>query len=337
VDSLPAPLLELAAHLHVVWVHFAVALLPIGALVLLVERRESRAGALLFTLGALGATVAAASGWWSAAYEPLGSSVAEELFLHRYGGVAVAAVAWIAVPAGWAARRGGAFALGLQRLSALTAGLLVLWVGHLGSGIVHGSDAVAEPWNQVLRALRTGESAPAAGQLPAPPAIDPAVAAAPTPPPEPLTLDTDPAAQAALADLRAAGARAERVAEGLDEVEVHFRGRATDAELALLAPLAPYLTDLDLSRSAVTDLGAKHLAGLTRLRSLRLDSTAVGDAGVAALTELRELQVLNLAHTAITPACRAALDSLPALERVYLFGTAADLAPETAPAAPTPP
>ena len=73
-----------------------------------------------------------------------------------------------------------------------------------------------------------------------------------------------------------------------------------DADLVQLKQF-PDLERLNLSETAVTESGLKHLKGLTKLRVLRL-RRAANDAGLAHLKELPNLQVLDLFQTEITDA-----------------------------------
>lgn len=129
-------LLRLAGRLHVLAVHFPIALLWFAALVELlrvVGRREGRSPVVSACLagGALSAAAAAGLGWLHAEVEPLGSSLEDTLFLHRWLGVATAVVAVNAW--GLSYRRGPAYLGAL----ALTLGLVTA-TGHLGGVLVFG-------------------------------------------------------------------------------------------------------------------------------------------------------------------------------------------------------
>jgi uncharacterized membrane protein len=146
------------------------------------------------------------------------------------------------------------------------------------------------------------------------------------------TLDAAPqdgprrgARDAALARLRARGARAQRLAQTSEDVEVDLGvafPRAGDAELALLAGLEPFLVELVLARTAVTDEGLATLARFTELRRLRLEHTAIGDEGLGTLAGLGQLESLNLFGTRVTDAGMGTLGELERLRRLYVGGTA---------------
>lgn len=130
---------------------------------------------------------------------------------------------------------------------------------------------------------------------------------------------------AALRALAQRGVVAQRVAADTPAVDVNasLAGRAFgDADLALLADLAPVLVWLDLGRTGVTDQGMKALAGLGELRRLSLAGTAVGDAGLGSLGAMPKVEVLNAYGSKVTDAGLGALGSWPALRTVYAFETA---------------
>jgi hypothetical protein len=87
---------------------------------------------------------------------------------------------------------------------------------------------------------------------------------------------------------------------------VHRKGPARDSELALLLPFHR-LRDLSLEKSAVSDAGLVHLAGLKSLQRLSLRGTAITDAGLSSLRDLSGLTLLDLRDTRTTAAGIAAL------------------------------
>jgi uncharacterized membrane protein len=145
----------------------------------------------------------------------------------------------------------------------------------------------------------------------------------------------DEAAQAqqagAFAALHARGVVALRASQADPWAEVRFDllGQSvTDADLALLEPLKPTLTRLNLAGTAVTDAGLAALCQFPRLAELNLSRTSVTDAGVACLTGHPALRSLNLYSTAVTDETLVAAASLPALESLYLWNTR--VAPQSA-------
>jgi N-acyl-D-aspartate/D-glutamate deacylase/Leucine-rich repeat (LRR) protein len=59
-------------------------------------------------------------------------------------------------------------------------------------------------------------------------------------------------------------------------------------------------TEVNLSRTPITDTQVQFLAGLKSLEALSLETTEVGDLGVAALKNLPSLKRLNLSHTMLS-------------------------------------
>ena len=144
-------------------------------------------------------------------------------------------------------------------------------------------------------------------------------------PPKPRVLKkVPPADPTALKKLREAGALALPVAEGTNLLSVSFRGlgpRTSDAQLALLRPLAVQVMELNLARAKITETGLGHLAVLKNLETLHLERSDVGDAGLSQLATLTELRYLNLYGTAVTDAGLKYLAGLKKLRKLYLWKT----------------
>lgn len=141
----------------------------------------------------------------------------------------------------------------------------------------------------------------------------------------PISADAAARVEGAIGALRARGAPAGRIAldtEALDANLSLLGAAATDADVALLEPLAPRLVWADLARTAVTDAGLAALRDCTELRRLSLGSTAIGDAGLEHLGRMTKLESLNLFGTAVTDAGLARLEKLAALKRVFVWRTA---------------
>jgi mono/diheme cytochrome c family protein len=96
-----------------------------------------------------------------------------------------------------------------------------------------------------------------------------------------------------------------------------------DAQLAGLAPFAPYIVEAELGRTAVTDGCLSTLAKFTHLRALHLEETAVTGAGLSSLTQLSQLSYLNLSGTQVTAAAIAPLTTMKNLRHLYLYNTPA--------------
>lgn len=149
--DLATALREFTGRLHVVLVHFPIALIAVAALLEFLRRRTSAVSSqarVVLGLGVLGAGAAAFSGWTLADVEPVGRAAEETLFLHRWSGVAslaLAAVAWLlawAVPLEGRASR----LSGLYRLSLLLALLASSGAGHFGGELVHGEGYLFAPF-----------------------------------------------------------------------------------------------------------------------------------------------------------------------------------------------
>jgi mono/diheme cytochrome c family protein len=145
--------------------------------------------------------------------------------------------------------------------------------------------------------------------------------------PKKIELPTVAAADAgALEKVRGAGAMAMPLAQNINLLDVNFQSiadKTTDAQLALLAPVAQQVYALNLAGSKVTDAGLAQLAPLTNLRSLHLEKTAITDAGLVHLKGLTNLEYLNLYGTGVTDAGLANLEGLKNLRALYLWGSKA--------------
>lgn len=132
-----------------------------------------------------------------------------------------------------------------------------------------------------------------------------------------------PVADAGAVDkLRQAGATCLPLAQNTNLLEVSFPSGAsavTDETVALLAPIAQQVAELNLAGTKVTDKGLAALEKMTNLRRLHLEKTAVTDEGLAHLKGLTNLRYLNLYNTAVTDAGVAELTSLKSLRHLYLW------------------
>ncbi len=96
-----------------------------------------------------------------------------------------------------------------------------------------------------------------------------------------------------------------------------------DAQLAGLEKFAPYIVEVELGRTSVTDACFATLAKFSQLRAIHLEGTAVTGAGLATLTILKQLRYLNLSGTQVTQAAVAPLSSMKNLRHLYLYNTPA--------------
>jgi YHS domain-containing protein len=130
------------------------------------------------------------------------------------------------------------------------------------------------------------------------------------------------AIDASVAELKKRGAVVQQVAADTPAIDVNLsllRDKITDADLALLAPLAPRLVWLNVSRTAISDAAAKDLASLTQLRRLHAANTKLGDATFGGLGALAQLEYVNAYGTALTDSGLAELAALPKLTRLYVW------------------
>jgi YHS domain-containing protein len=129
---------------------------------------------------------------------------------------------------------------------------------------------------------------------------------------------------AAMAALQQRGAVVQRVAADTEAIDVNLsllREQVVDADLALLRPLASRLVWLNLSRTAISDAAAPHLAALPQLRRLHVANTRLGDATFRSLGSLVHLEYLNAYGTGLGDDGLAALATLPKLQRLYAWQT----------------
>jgi len=127
---------------------------------------------------------------------------------------------------------------------------------------------------------------------------------------------------AAVAELKKRGAVVQQVAQDTKALDVNLsllREKVGDAEMALLPALAPVLVWLNVSRTAVSDAGAKHFAALTQLRRLNAANTKLSDASFAELATLSHLEYLNAYGTGLSDDGLGKLAALPKLERLYVW------------------
>lgn len=91
----------------------------------------------------------------------------------------------------------------------------------------------------------------------------------------------------------------------------------SDDDLAALRP-APHVIGLRLARTAVTDVGLRHLAGHAELEWIDLSHTRTSDAGLAFLKDTTSLRQLMLDGTKVTQASLPAIGKLHDLEELDL-------------------
>lgn len=134
-----APAASIIGRLHPLVIHFPIALILVGALCEFFRRSSSNGrsevGYVCLTIGAIGAVVSAATGWLWAADTGSPSSLAGELELHRWFGIATAAFGVGALALGFRREKCGMS----YRATLLAAAICVCITGHLGGTMVHGN------------------------------------------------------------------------------------------------------------------------------------------------------------------------------------------------------
>lgn len=119
----------------------------------------------------------------------------------------------------------------------------------------------------------------------------------------------------------------QKPSDGLVLYTVDVASSFGDAQLAQFLKFAPYIVEVELSRTAVTDASFATLAQFTHLRAIHLDGTAVTGNGLAKLTGLTQLTYLNLSGTKVTEAALKPLKTMTNLHHLYLYNTPAQPAP----------
>ena len=114
-----------------------------------------------------------------------------------------------------------------------------------------------------------------------------------------------------------------KLGDGLVLNTINVADKFDDARLAQLQRFAPYIVEVDLGRTAVTDACFDTLKTFTHLRALRLEGTSVTGQGLAKLAPLSQLSYLNLSGTKVTQAAIAPLASMHNLRHLYLYNTPA--------------
>ncbi len=123
-----------------------------------------------------------------------------------------------------------------------------------------------------------------------------------------------------------------KLGDGLILNTVDVAAKFDDARLAQLERFAPYIVEVELGRTAVTDVCFDTLRTFTHLRAIHLEDTAVTGQGLAKLAQLSQLTYVNLSGTKVTKAAVAPLASIKSLHHIYLYNTPA----QPASAAPNP-
>ncbi len=131
-----------------------------------------------------------------------------------------------------------------------------------------------------------------------------------------------PADPASVEKIQQTGALCMKLAQNTNLLDVEFQlngPNITDAQVAMLSPLAPQIIWLNLANTKVTDSGLAPLEQLKMIRRLHLEKTQVSDVGLTHLKGLTNLEYLNLYGTNVTDAGLAQLADLKNLKELYLW------------------
>jgi hypothetical protein len=124
------------------------------------------------------------------------------------------------------------------------------------------------------------------------------------------------------ADVSESGARVARLAIKSPLVSVDFRlspEKATPEAIGTIKTIAPHVTELDLSKTAIGDDALSIVAETPNVIRLNLSQTEVGDGALKQIGDLKELRYLNLYGTQVSDAGLKHLHSLKNLEAIYLW------------------
>ncbi len=83
--------------------------------------------------------------------------------------------------------------------------------------------------------------------------------------------------------------------------------------------IAPNISELDLSRTSITDAALEHIGSFARITKLNLANTQVGDAGIAKLVDLKNLDWLNLYGTQVSDAGLPEIAKIRSLKTMYFY------------------
>ena len=142
-----------------------------------------------------------------------------------------------------------------------------------------------------------------------------------------LAASMTPVPAGSLKSAAASGAFIKPLADGHPLLYVSFLGKApdiTDKDLNRLTVIRNNITDLDLSRTGITDNALRGVSSMSRLTSLNLHSTSITDKGLTSLKSLRYLLSLNLYNTKVTNKSIATLGRMKQLRSLYLWQSQVD-------------
>lgn len=292
-------LLRLIGHFHPLLVHLPLGILLFALLLEGLARRErfqalAPAALPVWLTGALTAALSCLTGWLQAAS---GDYETELLDLHRWAGIAVAALT-LAVCVLKVRRyiKGATIAFGLLMPT-------ILLAGHWGISLTHGTAYLSGDAH-----MQEAEAAPVFADIPD--------AEVPKPP------------AAAVETLRRNGVVVLPVGQGQSFLSLNFVNTPviTPETGAALQVLHAHVAWLKMPGMILNDTTLQWIGGLENLTRLSLDHSNANDASLAQLSGLKKLVYLNLVGTKVTVQGGQSLTVLPALQRLYLYGTALTLA-----------
>ena len=100
-----------------------------------------------------------------------------------------------------------------------------------------------------------------------------------------------------------------------------FAGEIDDSALGALGGIKNNITQLDFSRTRMTDVAMRAAGGMQHLSWLAARNTVVSDNGLKSLSSLKFLTYLNLAGTKVTDRGLKTISSLKSLKEIYLWGS----------------
>lgn len=114
-----------------------------------------------------------------------------------------------------------------------------------------------------------------------------------------------------------------KLSDGLILRTVDVASTFNDAQLAQFQKYAPYIVEVELARTAITDASFDTLRTFTHLRALHLEGTNITGSQLTQLAPLSQLTYLNLSSTKVTAQNAAVLQKMLQLRHLYLFNTPA--------------
>src|SRR5579864_4557185 len=112
--------------------------------------------------------------------------------------------------------------------------------------------------------------------------------------------------------------------DGLILRTIDVASKFDDSQLARFQRFAPFIVEVELGRTAVSDACFDTLSKFSNLRALHLEGTTITGRALAKLSPLSHLTYLNLSGTKVTSDALSPLKGMPNLRHIYLFETPAE-------------